>query len=122
MLNLTKQEKGVIIFLAGMAVLGLGIKTIRFSGQDLELEVKVSEVVPVQENIDQILLEARMVNINKDDKEKIVSLPGIGPVLAGRIVQYRKINGSYQKPDQLMDVSGIGPKKFEQIKKYIVVE
>ncbi|MCK4249187.1 MAG: helix-hairpin-helix domain-containing protein [Candidatus Omnitrophica bacterium] len=122
MLNLTKQEKGVIIFLAGMAVLGLGIKTIRFSGQDLELEVKVSEVVPVQENIDQILLEARMVNINKDDKEKIVSLPGIGPVLAGRIVQYRKINGPYQKPDQLMDVSGIGPKKFEQIKKYIVVE
>ena len=122
MLNLTKQEKGVIIFLAGMAVLGLGIKIVRSSGQDLELEIKASEIAPVQQNIDQILLQARIVNINKDEKEKIVSLPGIGPVLSRRIIEYRKINGPYQKPDQLMDVSGIGPKKFEQIKKYIVVK
>jgi len=43
-------------------------------------------------------------------------------VLAERIVNYRQSSGKYKTAEQLLDVSGIGPKKLEQIKKFIILE
>jgi competence protein ComEA len=44
------------------------------------------------------------------------ALDGIGPVIAGRIIEYRKKNGSFLTIDDLQKVSGIGAAKFAQIK------
>jgi len=49
-------------------------------------------------------------------------LPGIGPVLSERIVEYRNKNGFFSSIDDIKDVSGIGEKKFEGIKHLICVQ
>lgn len=61
------------------------------------------------------------ININIATKEELQKLPGIGPVLAERIIEYRQTN-RFSKIDDIKKVSGIGDKKFEAIKDYIVVK
>jgi competence protein ComEA len=56
------------------------------------------------------------VNINRATLRQLDSLDGIGPVIAGRIIEYRKKNGSFLTIDDLQKVSGIGVAKFAQIK------
>jgi competence protein ComEA len=49
-------------------------------------------------------------------------LPGIGPHLAKMIVEHRDKNGSFVAPDEIREVKGIGPKKYNKIKDYLTVE
>lgn len=56
------------------------------------------------------------ININRATARQLDALDGIGPVIAGRIVQFRKVNGSFLSIEDLQKVSGIGPAKFAQIK------
>ena len=56
------------------------------------------------------------ININRATLRQLDSLDGIGPVIAGRIIDYRKKNGSFLTVDDLQKVSGIGAAKFAQIK------
>ena len=61
------------------------------------------------------------ININKCSKEELESLPGIGNVIASRIIEYRSAN-LFKTIDDLRNVSGIGDKKFEGIKELITVK
>lgn len=56
------------------------------------------------------------ININRATAQQLDALDGVGPVIAQRIVDYRKINGSFLTIDDLQKVSGIGAAKFAQIK------
>ena len=56
------------------------------------------------------------ININRATARQLDALDGIGPVIAARIVEYRKVNGSFLSVDDLQKVSGIGAAKFAQIK------
>ena len=56
------------------------------------------------------------ININRATLRQLDALDGIGPVIAGRIIDYRKKNGSFLTIDDLQKVSGIGAAKFAQIK------
>ena len=56
------------------------------------------------------------ININRATAAELDSLDGIGPVIAKRIIEYRKINGSFTSIEDLQKVSGIGGAKFAQIK------
>ncbi|MBU5256763.1 helix-hairpin-helix domain-containing protein [Tissierella praeacuta] len=60
-------------------------------------------------------------NINTCAKEELVSLPGIGDVIADRIIEYRKGN-TFKSIEDIKNVSGIGDKKFEGIKELITVK
>ena len=62
-----------------------------------------------------------IININTATVEDIQVLPGIGPLLAQRIVEYREENGPFETNGELMNVSGIGEKKLEEIWDYITV-
>lgn len=62
-----------------------------------------------------------IININTATVEEIQVLPGIGPLLAQRIVEYREENGPFETNGELMNVSGIGEKKLEEIWDYITV-
>lgn len=61
------------------------------------------------------------LDINQADSEELQALPGIGEVLAGRIIAYRDENGPFSSPDQLMNVEGIGEKRLEAILDYITI-
>ena len=60
------------------------------------------------------------VNINKADVSELQNLPGVGVSLAEKIFNYRKENGNFKKIEDLKNVNGIGEKKFEALKEYIL--
>lgn len=59
------------------------------------------------------------ININRATSKDLDRLPGIGPVIAERIIQYRNLNGSFTSVEDLKKVNGIGGSKFEKIKERI---
>ena len=66
--------------------------------------------------------EAEKININKASAVELTQLKRIGPKLSQRIVEYREKHGSFERPDDIMQVKGIGPKTFELNKDRITTE
>ena len=64
---------------------------------------------------------SELVNINTADADRLISLRGIGPALAQRIIDYREQNGPFKSIDELKNVRGIGDKKFADIKDDITI-
>lgn len=63
------------------------------------------------------------IDLNRASAEDLAAVPGIGPALAKRIVEYRQANGPFQKVDDLEEkVLGFGEKKVEKIKAYLVIQ
>lgn len=62
------------------------------------------------------------VNINSASAEELMLLPGIGEVLANRIIQEREENGRFNNVDEIVRVSGIGEATLNNIKNYITAE
>jgi comEA protein len=61
------------------------------------------------------------VNINTATQAELEKLPGVGPSLASRILEYRTKNGGFKKIEDLMNVKGIGEKSFLKLKPQITV-
>ena len=61
-----------------------------------------------------------LIDINMADAETLSTLPGIGPTLAQRIVEYRETWGEFYYIEDIMNVEGIGPSTFENIKDLIM--
>jgi competence protein ComEA len=65
--------------------------------------------------------KSRVVNVNSADASQLSLLPRVGPSVAERIVDYRKQNGPFKKPEDLMLVQGIGEKTFQLLKPYVAI-
>ena len=61
------------------------------------------------------------ININTADKETLTALPGIGDVLAQRILDYRETHGAFTAPEELTNVEGIGQLRMEAIVDLITI-
>jgi competence protein ComEA len=66
-------------------------------------------------------LHRGLVDLNRASMEDLESLPGIGPVLAQRVIAYRKSVGRFQAVEELREVKGIGVKKFARVKPLVTV-
>lgn len=93
-----------------------------FATKAAEQSVNLARIVSDGEQV-VVLLESEisgesnsgLISLNRATLEQLDSLPGVGPALAGRILEFRKANGSFSSIEQLQDVSGIGPKVFAEI-------
>jgi competence protein ComEA len=61
------------------------------------------------------------VNLNTATAEQLATIPGVGPKMAERIIDYRQKNGGFKKVEDLMNVSGVGEKSFLKMKPLITV-
>jgi competence protein ComEA len=59
------------------------------------------------------------ININTADANGLERLPGIGPAMAQRVLEYRKQNGRFKSIEELQEVRGIGPVKFERLRAFV---
>lgn len=59
---------------------------------------------------------AEKVDLNKATEKELMNLPGIGPALAKRIIEYRDAHNGFKKVDELLNIKGIGKKRFDALK------
>jgi len=62
------------------------------------------------------------VNINTADHQALQVLPGVGPAIAQRIIDHREAHGLFRMIEEITDVSGIGPARFDNMREMITVE
>ncbi|MFA5148105.1 MAG: helix-hairpin-helix domain-containing protein [Candidatus Omnitrophota bacterium] len=120
MLDLTAQERKVLVTLGALALLGLAV--IAYRTYIDRPDIRVVPGPRAAEGFKDAMGPAGPVNINTADAEKIESLPDIGPKMAKDIVDYRAAHGQYLFKEDLMKVRGIGPKTFGKIKELIALE
>lgn len=63
----------------------------------------------------------RLVNLNTASAPELETLPGIGPAMAARILDYRAKNGPFQKIEELMNIQGIGERVFLRLRPQLTV-
>lgn len=97
------------------------------SGQEPVGEVSTLELPGSFDNNDSaseessLSADGELININTAALDELDGLPGIGPTIAQRIIDYRTENGPFSTIDEIMDVSGVGPATFDEIKDLITV-
>lgn len=59
------------------------------------------------------------VDLNTATATELMQLPRVGPRIAARILDYRKVNGPFKRPEELLNVKGIGEKAFLRLKPHL---
>lgn len=104
-----------VVFLCIMLGIFIGRKTDRVYIPMDAFSTVPSESGPEADNIGKI-------DLNTATLQQLQLLPGIGPTMAQRILDYREIQGKFESIEQITNISGIGEKTFEKLKDYITVE
>jgi competence protein ComEA len=63
-----------------------------------------------------------ILNLNTATPQQLEALPGIGPVLAKRIVEFREKKGGYKRLEELLAVPGISEKRWRVLRAYLTVQ
>lgn len=79
----------------------------------------VAQTPPATQHNGTKMLPAQPVNINRADAAALQALPGIGPAMAGRIIEWRTQKGAFATIDDLRNVKGIGARKLEKLRPYV---
>lgn len=70
---------------------------------------------------DEALASEGKIPLNRADQAMLEKLPGIGPAKAEAIIAYREEHGDFKDVNELLNVSGIGPKTFEKLKEHVTL-
>jgi competence protein ComEA len=98
----------------------LNLAALLSDGQELRIPMRTPTAAPGTPSNQPAGIAAR-INLNTATMAELESLPGIGPALAGRIVEYRETYGPFQTVDDLLNVKGIGPALLEKIRDLVEV-
>lgn len=109
MLDLTRQERKVILFLSAMALIGLGVS---FGGK---LNSRVESFIGVSDD----LMKIDLNRVSLEDLEHTKYLPR---KLARKIIDFRNERGSYKNLTDLLEVKGIGERRYEKLKEMFFVD
>jgi competence ComEA-like helix-hairpin-helix protein len=108
-LPLTKQERRVVLFLVIVILSGTGIDYARKQCAPLRAAFCFDP-------------SYGKININTADKEMMKDIPGIGDIIAQRIIEYRGVNGPFDSIGALRKVKGLAGSRYGRIKEMICVE
>ena len=108
MLNLTRQERQVVLFLVSVALLGAGIDFL------LKKYSPTKSVAVFTQDLGKI-------DLNSAGKDLLMSVPGIGEKIAQRIIEYRKERAEFKEAAELMNIKGITKYRYEKMKDSFVV-
>ncbi len=97
-------------------ILNSGSKIVVRRDEEHVLTVELAQMEP-----EKCVVFSISLNLNKVEKEHLTLIPGIGPELARRIIQYRSKKGGFRRIEELMEVRGIGEQTFRNLERYLVI-
>ena len=106
MFGLTAEERKLILFLAGVLLLGIGINFLA------KRYASIRPVFSAPRNL-------AKVDLNFADKDLLTGVPGIGDKLAIRILERRRQKNGFSSIEELKDIKGIGDSNFERLVEYL---
>jgi competence protein ComEA len=140
MLNSLLLKLSMLVMTMGIVFwIGWTMPESRYIERAHQLDIRRNEVNPVRSpaasagsastiapSLDRLSSASRQtvvehLDLNRATEHELEALPGIGPVLAGRIVQYRRAQGAFGTIDQLRQVKGIGKKTLDRIRPLVQV-
>ncbi len=129
MFGFTKNEQRVVLFLTAAFFCGALIRAVRDDAHPLPdaAEPGIQVQLHAPEPPRKIAgggggRPAAGVNLNSAGAAELIRVPGIGPVMAGRILAYRRESGRFRSVDELIRVRGVGPRTLEKIRPYLRID
>jgi len=124
----TRNETTVLLFLIFSFIIGIGVWAYRYYLAPLPESLEAfrnREPVIQRKEFQKTGIRGKeededlSIFINDASQSELERLPGIGPVIAERIVEYRSKHGKFHTLEALMEVNGIGQKTYEKLKPYL---
>ena len=109
MLNLTSDERKVVVFLSAVFLVGLGV------------DFTIKQFNPA-ESLVYFSDKMGRINLNTADRKLLMSISGIGEKLSQRIIEFRDSQGGFNNVEELQGIKGITTAKFNEIKDYLITE
>lgn len=124
MFKISGTEKGILALTGVFLLITVGFFLIQDAGgEDYSVQKQTLWVSGVGDGAASTPVPGQLqVNINTADADELQELPGIGQVLARRIIEERERNGAFRIPEDILRVSGIGPVTLNKMLDYITVE
>jgi competence protein ComEA len=134
---MNSRERTVLIFLIVVLLAGVGINLVKRARQQTNLKQITIAIHPATDSslptphstpdssslaASSLAASSLLINLNTASAAELDLLPGIGPALSQRIIDYRKSHEAFRSKEELMKVSGIGPKKYAAVKDKVTVK
>ncbi len=126
---MNSKEKTVLIFFCACFLIGAGILFFPNQQNKKNLEkitLTMTNSTPTkldaEDAIEAETKNTNLINLNTASQKELEALSGIGPVLSQRIIEYRKAHNGFKTKEEVLKISGIGPKKYSAIKDKITVK
>jgi comEA protein len=127
MFTFNRNEQIALLMLSVALIVGIVVSYIDRTNSDAIPEFDVlKSVVPIPEispdSSTDSLETAISIDVNEATAKDFQRLPGIGPQIAQRIVDFRAASGGFQNLDDLTKVSGIGPKTLDRLRNHLTLK